>query len=125
MNFSGFLAWWLWRTVYLLKLPRLEKKVRVMLDWTLDLVFTKDLVQFETARSRSVTGTGRPGRGSLGRPGCPHSPSLFPSFPPTLPKATRTVADAAPAPSMSRGVKKAYRRYAPTGTLFGSCQVAL
>ena len=41
-NFSGFLAWWLWRTVYLFKLPRFEKKVRVALDWTLDLCFAKD-----------------------------------------------------------------------------------
>ncbi len=45
-NVSGFFAWWLWRTVYLAKLPRLEKKLRVMLDWTLDLAFTKDIVQF-------------------------------------------------------------------------------
>jgi len=42
INFSGFLAWWLWRTIYLSKLPRLEKKVRVALDWTLDLCFAKD-----------------------------------------------------------------------------------
>jgi len=42
LNFSGFIAWWLWRTVYLSKLPRLEKKVRVAMDWTLDLCFTKD-----------------------------------------------------------------------------------
>ena len=42
INFSGFLAWWLWRTIYLFKLPRLEKKVRVALDWTLDLWFAKD-----------------------------------------------------------------------------------
>lgn len=48
VNFTGFVAWWLWRTIYLLKLPRLEKKLRVALDWTLDLVFTKDLVQFTT-----------------------------------------------------------------------------
>jgi len=46
INFSGFFAWWLWRTIYLSKLPRFEKKVRVALDWTLDLVFSKDLVQF-------------------------------------------------------------------------------
>ena len=42
VNFSGFVAWWLWRTIYLSKLPRLEKKVRVALDWTLDLCFAKD-----------------------------------------------------------------------------------
>jgi len=53
-KFSGFIAWWLWRTVYLSKLPRFEKKCRVALDWTLDLMFTKDLVQFTTLRSPSV-----------------------------------------------------------------------
>lgn len=42
VRFSGFVAWWLWRTVYLSKLPRFEKKVRVALDWTLDLCFAKD-----------------------------------------------------------------------------------
>ena len=42
INFSGFIAWWLWRTVYLSKLPRLEKKIRVALEWTLDLCFAKD-----------------------------------------------------------------------------------
>jgi NADH dehydrogenase len=51
LNFSGFIAWFLWRTIYLSKLPRLEKKLRVALDWTLDLLFTKDLVQFTTART--------------------------------------------------------------------------
>jgi NADH dehydrogenase len=42
IRFSGFVAWWLWRTIYLSKLPSLEKKVRVALDWTLDLCFAKD-----------------------------------------------------------------------------------
>jgi NADH dehydrogenase len=42
-NFSGFLAWWLWRTVYLSKLPGLDKKIRVAFDWTLDLLFPKDV----------------------------------------------------------------------------------
>jgi NADH:ubiquinone reductase (H+-translocating) len=46
INFSGFVAWWLWRTIYLLKLPRVEKKLRVALDWTLDVFFSKDFVQY-------------------------------------------------------------------------------
>lgn len=50
VNFSGFIAWWLWRTIYLTKLPRFEKKIRVAFDWTLDLLFSKDLVQFTTVR---------------------------------------------------------------------------
>ncbi len=55
VNFSGFLAWWLWRTIYLSKLPRFEKKLRVALDWTLDLLFSKDLVQFMTLRAPTVS----------------------------------------------------------------------
>ena len=42
-NFSGFFAWWMWRTVYLSKLPGLDKKIRVAFDWTLDLLFPKDV----------------------------------------------------------------------------------
>jgi NADH:ubiquinone reductase (H+-translocating) len=42
-NFSGFFAWWLWRTIYLSKLPGLDKKIRVAFDWTLDLLFPKDV----------------------------------------------------------------------------------
>jgi len=54
-NFSGFIAWWLWRTIYLSKLPRFEKKCRVALDWTLDLVFSKDLVKFLTATGVTIS----------------------------------------------------------------------
>ena len=42
-NFSSFFAWWIWRTVYLSKLPGLDKKIRVAFDWTLDLLFPKDV----------------------------------------------------------------------------------
>jgi NADH dehydrogenase len=46
MKFSGVLAWMLWRAIYLAKLPRLEKKIRVAAEWMMDLLFPKDLVQF-------------------------------------------------------------------------------
>ncbi|MQA83747.1 MAG: NAD(P)/FAD-dependent oxidoreductase [Streptosporangiales bacterium] len=46
--FSGLVAWALWRSVYLGKLPGLEKKVRVALDWILDLFFTRDVVLTES-----------------------------------------------------------------------------
>jgi NADH dehydrogenase len=55
INFSGFSAWWLWRTIYLSKLPRFEKKLRVAFDWTLDLLFSKDLVQFLDIRAPMVS----------------------------------------------------------------------
>jgi NADH dehydrogenase len=58
-KFSGFIAWWLWRTIYLSKLPRAEKKLRVALDWTLDLFFSKDLVQFMPLRSPGVSAAQR------------------------------------------------------------------
>ncbi len=50
MKFSGFIAWWLWRSVYLLKLPRLAKKLRVVIAWTLDLFFGRDITQIITLR---------------------------------------------------------------------------
>ena len=56
INFSGFAAWFLWRTIYLSKLPRLEKKVRVALDWTLDLLFNKDLVHLLDLRTPTTPG---------------------------------------------------------------------
>lgn len=61
-NFSGFFAWWLWRSIYLSKLPRFEKKLRVALDWTLDLIFAKDLVQFMTFRAPVVSHAEEPQR---------------------------------------------------------------
>ena len=50
LKFSGFFAWWMWRSVYLAKLPRLVKKLRVMIAWTLDLLFGRDIEQMITLR---------------------------------------------------------------------------
>ena len=52
-NFSGFFAWWLWRTIYLSKLPGFDKKVRVAFDWTLDLLFRKDVCAVHDLPSRA------------------------------------------------------------------------
>lgn len=43
LKFSGFIAWWMWRTIYLSKLPGLDRKTRVLIDWTLDLFFPRDI----------------------------------------------------------------------------------
>jgi NADH dehydrogenase len=43
-QFSGLFAWLIWRGVYLSKLPGFEKKMRVLFDWMLDLVFPRDIV---------------------------------------------------------------------------------
>jgi NADH dehydrogenase len=72
VNFSGFVAWWLWRTIYLSKLPRFEKKLRVALDWTLDLIFSKDLVQFLDIRAPIASRPQgvRSQKSETGGPGC-------------------------------------------------------
>jgi NADH:ubiquinone reductase (H+-translocating) len=54
VQFYGFLAWWMWRTIYLAKLPRVDRKVRVALDWTLDLFFPRDLNHLSPRHSNPV-----------------------------------------------------------------------
>lgn len=67
-KFSGLLAWFIWRMVYLSRLPGLEKKLRVGLDWTIELFFPRDIVltanqtagssaPAETAEERQVART--------------------------------------------------------------------
>jgi len=43
VNISGFLAWLIWRNVYLSKIPTFDKKTRVFLDWIIDLFFDRDV----------------------------------------------------------------------------------
>jgi NADH dehydrogenase len=50
IKFSGFIAWWFWRSVYLMKLPRLAKKLRVMASWTLDIFFGQEIEQTISVR---------------------------------------------------------------------------
>ena len=45
VRFSGLLAWMMWRAIYLSKLPGLERKVRVFVDWNIELFFPRDIVQ--------------------------------------------------------------------------------
>jgi NADH dehydrogenase len=45
LRFSGLMAWMMWRTIYLSKLPGLQQKARVLLDWTFELFFPRDIVQ--------------------------------------------------------------------------------
>lgn len=50
MRFSGFIAWWLWRTVYLAKLPGFSKKLRVAMRWSSELLFPREIEQLVTLR---------------------------------------------------------------------------
>ena len=55
LRFEGFIAWFLWRTYYLMRIPQLEKRLRVVLDWTLDLFFKRDLVKLAVTRDNELT----------------------------------------------------------------------
>lgn len=53
LRFSGLFAWLMWRSIYLGKLPSLERKVRVVFDWVVELFFPRDIVQtFELGARR-------------------------------------------------------------------------
>ena len=43
LKLVGFPAWFIWKTVYMLKLPTLAARVRVVLDWTVELFFERDV----------------------------------------------------------------------------------
>jgi NADH dehydrogenase len=49
-NISGLVGWAMWRAIYLMKLPRLEKRLRVAIEWLLNVAFERDLGQYVTLR---------------------------------------------------------------------------
>jgi NADH:ubiquinone reductase (H+-translocating) len=53
-NFSGFPAFFLWRFVYWMKLPGLLPKLRVALDWSIDLFFPTDITQMRVFRTEKL-----------------------------------------------------------------------
>lgn len=50
MHLHGFWAWWIWRTYYLSRVPRLDKRIRILLDWTADLFFDRDISRLKVFR---------------------------------------------------------------------------
>ena len=55
IKLAGPLAWIMWRTFYLMRLPGLGRKVRVWIDWNMDRLFPRDLVQLSVQRTERVT----------------------------------------------------------------------
>jgi NADH dehydrogenase len=55
VKLSGFVAWFIWRTIYLMKMPGLDRKFRVAADWTLDLFLPPDIVQIKTEKSAGIS----------------------------------------------------------------------
>lgn len=44
---KGFLAWWVWRSYYLFQMPRWDRRLRVLIDWSVSLFFKNDIVQLD------------------------------------------------------------------------------
>ena len=56
IRIHGFLAWWVWRSYYLFRMPRWSRRLRVVIDWTVALLFKNDVVQLDlTPGSRLPT----------------------------------------------------------------------
>ena len=49
---SGFPAWILWRTYYLARLPGIDRRLRVTIDWTLGLLFPRDIAEMRLYTER-------------------------------------------------------------------------
>ncbi len=56
-NVSGLLAWLLYRSYYLAQLPRLKRKMQVLIDWNLELLFRRDIVHLDITRSQMTSRT--------------------------------------------------------------------
>ena len=54
LRVSGFPAWFLWRSIYLMKMPSLYRKVRVGFAWLIGLLFHPDLVQVRDVHESSL-----------------------------------------------------------------------
>jgi NADH:ubiquinone reductase (H+-translocating) len=52
---SGVLAWLLWRAIYLMKMPGLDRQIRVASSWFLDIVLPADIVQLKTDRGAGIS----------------------------------------------------------------------
>jgi len=55
MRISGFPAWFMWRAIYLLKLPSRAQQLKVGIEWACDLVFPRGLAYVKTDTSRAVS----------------------------------------------------------------------
>ncbi len=55
LRISGFTAWFLWRSVYLLKMPSVSRRIKVGFDWAWALLFSRDLMYVKTDRTERVS----------------------------------------------------------------------
>jgi NADH dehydrogenase len=54
VNISGFLAWFMWRSIYLMKLPGWGRRLKVATSWAFELFLPPELVQLKLTNSRGI-----------------------------------------------------------------------
>ena len=59
VRLTGFLAWWIRRTYYLFQMPRWDRRLRIVLDWTVALFFRPDITKVELRVEREQVGRAR------------------------------------------------------------------
>ncbi|MEZ6197514.1 MAG: FAD-dependent oxidoreductase [Planctomycetota bacterium] len=55
MRLSGFIAWVMWRLIYLMKLPTWARRIKVGFDWAWQVVFSRDLTHLRQDRTSRVS----------------------------------------------------------------------
>ncbi|HXE53572.1 MAG TPA: NAD(P)/FAD-dependent oxidoreductase [Tepidisphaeraceae bacterium] len=54
INIHGFFAWWVWRTYYVMRMPKWSRRLRIIIDWTVALFFKNDVVQLDVVRGNQL-----------------------------------------------------------------------
>jgi NADH dehydrogenase len=60
VRLTGFLAWWIRRTYYLFQMPRWDRRLRIVLDWTVALFFRPDITRVDLRVERELVKQARP-----------------------------------------------------------------
>jgi NADH dehydrogenase len=59
VRLTGFPAWWIRRTYYLFQMPRWDRRLRIVLDWTVALFFRPDITKVELRVERDQVRSSR------------------------------------------------------------------
>jgi NADH dehydrogenase len=57
ISIYGFIAWWVWRTYYVMQMPHWSRRLRIIIDWTVALFFHNDVVQLDSLRGTQLAPT--------------------------------------------------------------------
>jgi NADH dehydrogenase len=55
VRLSGFIGWIVWRTLYLSKIIGMSNRIRIVIDWTLDLLIERSITQYKAGERKQFT----------------------------------------------------------------------